>query len=461
MGDITVFPGMVPRNHIDFSARMGDAMTWFEGAPAEFNGLRAELLASTADVSAAVGNALDYKNAALEARDDALQAKDDAVAAKDDAEAAAAAAAGSASTAAGFTATSVSSLAIGTGTKVFAVGAGKSFQAGEYILAADQGDPANYMHGLATGYTGGNLTVDITSVGGSGTKAAWNVSLSGPAGPQGVGGSATQLRVAKTSNTKLVAADSGKLIDITSGTFTQTFDPASALGAGWTARIKNSGTGVITLDADATETFGAPNAATTAVLGPGQSALVVSDGANLYFADAPTTFRNMEVFTSSGTFTPKPGVTRYFIRAKGAGGGGSGNPTMGHQTGGGEGGEVSGFVVVTSAQTVTIGAGGPGGSSASGSSGGNTTFGALATANGGDGGVSNGPGIGGSGTMTGGVVERGSPGNFGYINTNGGSGGGRGGGVQASPDGTNGGGGAGKIGGTGGTGGNGFCIVMW
>jgi len=41
------------------------------------------------------------------------------------------------------------------------------------------------------------------------------------------------VRVARTSNTQLIAADSGKWIDITSGTFTQTFAAGSILGDGW------------------------------------------------------------------------------------------------------------------------------------------------------------------------------------------------------------------------------------
>ncbi len=52
-------------------------------------------------------------------------------------------------------------------------------------------------------------------------------------------------RSERTSNVKLVASDSGKLIDITSGTFDQEFGTPSDLGAGWWCYLRNSGAGDI------------------------------------------------------------------------------------------------------------------------------------------------------------------------------------------------------------------------
>lgn len=55
------------------------------------------------------------------------------------------------------------------------------------------------------------------------------------------------IRVARTSNTIITSANVGNLIDITGGTFTQTFDSAATLGSDFFCYIKNSGTGVVTL----------------------------------------------------------------------------------------------------------------------------------------------------------------------------------------------------------------------
>ncbi len=63
----------------------------------------------------------------------------------------------------------------------------------------------------------------------------------------------TLIRTARTSNTILAVADQGTLIDVTSGTFSQTFTAAATLGSGWWLWYKNSGTGTITLDPDGAE----------------------------------------------------------------------------------------------------------------------------------------------------------------------------------------------------------------
>lgn len=55
------------------------------------------------------------------------------------------------------------------------------------------------------------------------------------------------VRDARTANTMLVQADNRKFIDYTSGTFTQTVDSAANCGNGWSVRIRNSGSGYVTL----------------------------------------------------------------------------------------------------------------------------------------------------------------------------------------------------------------------
>lgn len=109
------------------------------------------------------------------------------------------------------------------------------------------------------------------------------------------------------------------------------------------------------------------------------------------------TLLNIQVFTSTGaqTYTPTSGATLAIVHIVGGGGAGGSIPstTSGQASGsgGGGGGGYSMYVYSSPAsQTVTIGAGGTAGTAGNnpGNAGQNTTFGALATANGGSGGSS-------------------------------------------------------------------------
>lgn len=78
---------------------------------------------------------------------------------------------------------SASSATIGTGAKTFVVTAGKSFQPGMSLMIADAAAPStNWMHGQVTSYSGTTLVMNITAIGGSGTKTAWIITFSAPTG---------------------------------------------------------------------------------------------------------------------------------------------------------------------------------------------------------------------------------------------------------------------------------------
>lgn len=107
---------------------------------------------------------------------------------------------------------------------------------------------------------------------------------------------------------------------------------------------------------------------------------------------------NIQTFEASGTYTPTPGMARCKVTSTGGGGGGGAadandGSSAAAAGGGGAGGtciEVFSAADVGASQTVTIGAGGAGGvasTGATGTSGGNTTFGSLHTATGGAGGT--------------------------------------------------------------------------
>lgn len=87
--------------------------------------------------------------------------------------------------------TSTTSLAIGTGSKSLTVSADTPFAVGMYVLIAETAAPStNWMYGQITAWNGttGAMTVDVDVVGGSGTIAAWTVSVSGARGTTGAAG---------------------------------------------------------------------------------------------------------------------------------------------------------------------------------------------------------------------------------------------------------------------------------
>lgn len=87
-------------------------------------------------------------------------------------------------------------------------------------------------------------------------------------------------------------------------------------------------------------------------------------------------FQHMEIFNSTGTFTPATGVTNVYIEVWGAGGAGGGQTSNnGSAPGGGAGGYAAGFITVTPATgcAVTIGEGGSGGTG-TGGTGGTSSF---------------------------------------------------------------------------------------
>lgn len=98
--------------------------------------------------------------------------------------------------------TSVTSLLIGTGSKVPIVSTGKSFTVGQFVTIANTPTPANYMYGQITAYNSGtgSLTVNVTATGGSGTFAAWTIALAANTAPF-TGGTLTSLLTTVASAT--------------------------------------------------------------------------------------------------------------------------------------------------------------------------------------------------------------------------------------------------------------------
>lgn len=127
-----------------------------------------------------------------------------------------------------------------------------------------------------------NFTSDIKLTGSSGTSGQVLTSAGSGAAPTWTTpatGSDSITITTRTSDTILGAGDVGTLILYTSGTFTQTFTAAATLGSGWFVYIRNAGTGIITLNPNASETI---DGLTTALVYPGESFMVLCNGTNFY-----------------------------------------------------------------------------------------------------------------------------------------------------------------------------------
>lgn len=423
-------------NATDAAASAGTATT--QAGLATSNGA-AQVALAVAQVGAATAKAT------LTAAD-ALATAADRVQTGLDRTAAAASAAAAAALAGAFVGTSASSMAIAAGSKTFTTQAGEQYSAGIWMTAVSQADPANWMFGEVTSYSGTTLVIDVQTVGGSGTFADWNLSLAGPRGAQGIqgipgalagpatgvidlltganiAGAATinlntatgnrvhitgsgwnctavtltrgprtvifdgigtlthhatnnnlpgaatittaagdraiyesdgttvycidyikasgtavvggvsMVRSARTSNTALGVADNGKLIDITSGTFTQTLDAAATLGAGWWCYLRNSGSGTVTVDPNASETI---DGVTTGALTPGLCVLLACDATG-FSAQRIGTSPVVEVKESGTSWVAPMGVRSAKIRLVGGGSSGifTGNTTRASGVGGG------------------------------------------------------------------------------------------------------------------------------
>lgn len=199
------------------------------------------------------------------------------------------------------------------------------------------------------------------------------------------------VRQARTSNTILAAGDSQNLIDITSGTFSQTFTEAATLASGWFVYLRNSGSGLITLDPNGAELI---DGLATYIMYPGECRLVQCTGTA--FTSVVLTPFNYTT-ASTVTFTTPPGYAFFGGLLWGGGGGGGRSNALGVAVGGGGGGACVPFVLTPSklgtSKTITIGAGGTAVTSptaAAGGTGGTSDIGStLALAYGGGGGGGN------------------------------------------------------------------------
>jgi biotin carboxyl carrier protein len=145
-----------------------------------------------ADVTAVGGSITDVNTAATNIAA-IIAAPTEASNAASSASAASTSETNAAASAAKLVGTSVTSITIGTGSKVFTTQSGKQFNVGQYVLIVSDADPTvDFMAGQITAYSGTSLTVDVTSTGGSGAHTDWTIYIAGPVGATGERGATWQ-----------------------------------------------------------------------------------------------------------------------------------------------------------------------------------------------------------------------------------------------------------------------------
>lgn len=190
-----------------------------------------------------------------------------------------------------------------------------------------------------------------------------------------------------TGATTLTAANSGGIVEITSGgDFTLSLTAAATLRDSWTCEVYNKGGGDVTIDPDGAETI---DGLTSFIMYPGEVRRILCDGTAFTSIVLKPFYKQ---FTADGTFTKPPGYLSFGGLLWGGGASGSRRGAgygINATASGGGGGACRDFTFnasdLSATETVTIAAevAGPTGSPGEGTDGNDSSFGSLITAYGG------------------------------------------------------------------------------
>jgi len=162
-------------------------------------------------------------------------------------------------------------------------------------------------------------------------------------------------------------------------------------GVTGTLPVANGGTGLTTTPSNGQLDIGNGSGFTRATLTAGSGISITNGAGSITLAATTSSAPNLQLFTSSGTFTVPTGITQVKVTVIGGGGGVGGTNASGYVVGGGGGGGGGSIRLVTGLTpgdtvTVTVGAGGTAATDTAGGSGGTSSFGAFCSATGGSGG---------------------------------------------------------------------------
>ncbi len=154
--------------------------------------------------------------------------------------------------------TSLTSVAVGLGAKSFTTQPALAFFPGGFLIISSSASAANFMTGTVTSYntTTGALVMNITSIGGSGTYADWNISVSGAQGTIGVvaSGTAGQLTYYATTGSSVSGnanhtVNAGAMTHGVAASVQGSVILAGSVGGTTTLAAPTTGTGTMTLQA--------------------------------------------------------------------------------------------------------------------------------------------------------------------------------------------------------------------
>lgn len=247
---------------------------------------------------------------------------------------------------------------------------GSPVAGGEYSAKKYADDALSYKNTAEVAAAAAQAAAGLPSlVGNAGKVLLVNVSETGVQW-----GSELKVKLSqRTSDAAITASENGYLIDITSGTFTQTFAAAATLSNGFYCYIRNSGTGDITLDPNGVETI---DGLSSYIMYPGEVRLIQCDGVALRtIVISPFN----KTFTASSNFIKPPGYATFGGMLWSGGASGRRTGATSTVSAGGGGGGCFPFTLpassLASSTAVTIGSGGTAVTiAAAGNSGGNSSF---------------------------------------------------------------------------------------